>query len=777
MGVGPLSFIKKIATLLSGSVIAQLLTFASYPILTLWLAPEQWATLGIFSAFVGVFSVWSCGGLESAILLPDQHGAAYSLWRIARRWGIYLGALASVALSIGLWYFPEYFSDYYFVGMVLLTGLSVFLEGGILSTMQWNNRLEAFGVMSKSRMIQALVSLGLSIVLAFVVPKYNGVLVFAWVLGQLAAYVWLNWNLKHQLKIENVHHEPEHLAFASYAHFPLPSMISSLFNSISRQLPFFILPVFGNAALMGNFTLAHKVLSAPIAFIGASLTQVFNVKSSKGYRDGGDLHDWTKRWLWIFTVSSFIPLFIIIFFGNDLFRFFFGDEYQEAGTFAAYLAPWIFVLYWINPLSHLINVHHALKQHLYYNSMVLLLRGLSLWLMGVWMGFEAAVAGFGTIGLLAALFMASWLWRLSKNSKSEPLVNSTLNPQPLKIVFTGDVAFTGSYAKRLANNEEIWSNDVQRLFNDAAASVINWEGACTDRNIDRRRGDSIAQPFRALTYCIQRNINVFNLANNHILDEGAECAGNTTQKILDLGEMPLGLNTKGEWDWTPQYICLNGLTVALLAVEEDERKLDRLKLRRHLKTIRSNCDYIVLNYHGGEEYSDIPFPFKKRRLLSLIHEDIDVIIAHHPHVVQPEQRIGKKWIFYSLGNFIFDIAEQSGRNKIEQGALLQLNFFADRIEPIWTPLVLDNEKGIISVGNGQWLTDLQSKWESKDYLSLWTEECHRIRKEEQKLTSSMMVSKATEKEGHSSRMKWRSIFNPTRRTLLIGDWIYRWNNK
>jgi hypothetical protein len=92
-------------------------------------------------------------------------------------------------------------------------------------------------------------------------------------------------------------------------------------------------------------------------------------------------------------------------------------------------------------------------------------------------------------------------------------------------------------------------------------------------------------------------------------------------------------------------------------------------------------------------------------------------------------------------------------------------------------LVLDNEKGIISVGNGQWLTDLQSKWESKDYLSLWTEECHRIRKEEQKLTSSMMVSKATEKEGHSSRMKWRSIFNPTRRTLLIGDWIYRWNNK
>lgn len=762
---------------MSGSVIAQLLTFASYPILTLWLAPEQWGTLGIFSAFVGVFSVWSCGGLESAILLPDQHSAAFSLWRIARRWGIYLGALASAVLSICLWFFPEYFSDYYFVGMVLLMGLSVFLEGGILSTMQWNNRLEAFAVMSKSRMVQALVSLGLSVLLAFVVPKYNGVLVFAWVLGQLAAYMWLIWNLKRQLIQENIQHEPEHLAFASYAHFPLPSMFSSLFNSISRQLPFFILPVFGNAALMGNFTLAHKVLSAPIAFIGASLTQVFNVKSSKGNGTEGDLHDWTKRWLWIFSAFAFIPLLIILFFGSDLFLFFFGEEYKEAGIFAAYLAPWIFVLYWINPLSHLINVHHALKQHLYYNSMVLLLRGMSLWLLGVWMGFEAAVAGFGAIGFLAALFMASWLWRLSRRSMGKHHENSTLMSQPLKIVFTGDVAFTGSYAKKLANNLEIWSPDVQRLFDDAAASVINWEGACTKNTTDRRKGDSIKQPITALTYCTHRNINVFNLANNHILDDGIQQAGDTVQKILDLGEMPMGLNTKGEWDWTPQYICLYGLTVALLAIEEDEHDLNRLKLRRHLKTIRSNCDYIVLNYHGGEEYSDIPFPFKKRRLLSLIHEDIDVIIAHHPHVVQPMQRVGKKWIFYSLGNFIFDIVEQTGRNKIEQGALLQLNFFADRIEPIWTPLVLDNDKGAISVGNGQWLFDLQSKWESNDYLSLWTAECHRIRMEEKKLTSTMLALNTSGKSVRSNRMKWRSIFNPTRRTLLIGDWIYRWNNK
>ena len=764
--------------MLSGSVLAQLLTFASYPLLTFWLAPDQWATLGMFSAWVAVFSVWSCGGLEATILLPEKNSAAWSLWRIAKRWGLYLGLLSSFSLVLAVAIFPNFWSPYYFPGIILLMGCSVFLEGGILSSMQWHNRLETFSVMSKSRLIQSLTTLLFSVLLAFVVPNVNGVLVYAWVLGQVAAYVWLRWNMSAQLVKLSIAQEPAHLAYAAYAHFPKPSMLSSLLNSLSRQLPFFILPGFGSPAMLGNFTLAHKILTAPIAFIGASLTQVFNVQSSQSSSAAGQLHVWTQNWLRIFIFSSSVPLLLMMVWGSDLFAVIFGESYREAGRLAAYLAPWIFLLYWINPLSHLINVHQQLRPHLWYNVVVISARAMALWLAGTALGFDAAVMAYGVVGFLAALYMSIWLWKLSKNhgNDSSSLHVNNPNDLPLRIVFTGDVAVTGNYLNRLQQGKDIWSKEVQAFFDDAAATVINWEGPIAKGEGNRKKGEPIVQPEQALSYCTRNKINVFNLANNHIHDLGAEMAGKTVKAIQDQGEMVIGLNANGDWDWSPQYICLNGVTVALLAIHEDESPVSIFELRNRLKSIRQQADYIVLNYHGGEEYSDIPFPFKRRRLLSLIHEDVDVIVAHHPHVVQPIQQIGKKLLVYSLGNFIFDINEQHGREKIQNGMLLQLNFYKDRIEPKIIPLKLDNQNGEVAMGNNESLEALMKRWEGQSYWSLWTAECHRIRQEEKYLTQ-LQQSKGTDETSSKSRMKWISLFNPTRRTLLIGDLMHKFQKR
>jgi O-antigen/teichoic acid export membrane protein len=773
-----LSVFKKIATLLSGSVLAQVLTFASYPLLTFWLAPDQWATLGMFSAWVAVFSVWSCGGLEATILLPEKNSAAWSLWRIARTWGVYLALLSSMTMVLAVGFFPDYWSPYYFPGIIVLMGSSVFLEGGILSSMQWHNRLEAFSVMSKSRLIQSLTTLLFSVLLAFVVPNVNGVLVYAWVLGQVSAYVWLRWNMAAQLAKLNISQEPTHLAYAAYAHFPKFSMLSSLLNSLSRQLPFFILPAFGSAAMLGNFTLAHKVLTAPIAFIGASLTQVFNVQSSQSTSKTGQLHQWTQNWLRIFIGTAFIPLILLMFFGDDLFASIFGESYREAGRLAAYLAPWIFLLYWINPLSHLINVHQQLRPHLWYNVLVIFARALALWLVGTALGFDAAVTAFGVVGFLAALYMSIWLWKLSKNHGNDKstLHVSNSNDVPLRIVFTGDVAVTGHYLNRLQQDKDIWSSEVQVFFDEAAATVVNWEGPIAEDVGNRKKGEPIVQPEEALSYCTRNKINVFNLANNHIHDLGAEMAGETVKAILDKGEMVIGLNANGDWDWSPQYVCLQGVTVALLAIHEDESPVSIFQLRNRLKSIRQQADYIVLNYHGGEEYSDIPFPFKRRRLLSLIHEDVDVIVAHHPHVVQPIQQMGKKILVYSLGNFVFDINEQQGRDKIQDGVLLQLNFFKDHIESKMIPLKLDNLEGEITLGKNEFIEALMNRWEGQSYWSLWTAECHRIRKEEKHLTQRQF-SKAAQGKSSSSKMKWVSLFDPTRRTLLVGDLIHRFQKR
>jgi poly-gamma-glutamate capsule biosynthesis protein CapA/YwtB (metallophosphatase superfamily) len=76
-------------------------------------------------------------------------------------------------------------------------------------------------------------------------------------------------------------------------------------------------------------------------------------------------------------------------------------------------------------------------------------------------------------------------------------------------------------------------------------------------------------------------------------------------------------------------------------------------LKKDIASMRGGADYIVVNIHWGVEKSHIP----EERQISLAHAAIragaDLIIGHHPHVLQGIERYRGKIIAYSLGNFIF----------------------------------------------------------------------------------------------------------------------------
>jgi hypothetical protein len=92
------------------------------------------------------------------------------------------------------------------------------------------------------------------------------------------------------------------------------------------------------------------------------------------------------------------------------------------------------------------------------------------------------------------------------------------------------------------------------------------------------------------------------------------------------------------------------------------------------------------------------------------------------------------------------------------------------------PLELVNQKGEVTLGEEQYLKSLMNRWEGQSYWSLWTSECHRIRQEEKQLTQRQYAN-APQGSTSKAKMKWVSLFNPTRRTLLIGDLMFRLQNR
>lgn len=92
--------------------------------------------------------------------------------------------------------------------------------------------------------------------------------------------------------------------------------------------------------------------------------------------------------------------------------------------------------------------------------------------------------------------------------------------------------------------------------------------------------------------------------------------------------------------------------------------------------------------HAGNEYTEKPNDSQVNFAHAAIEAGADLIIGHHPHVVQPMEKYEGKYIFYSLGNFVFD---QMWSQETKQGLTIKVYFTKKEISKIsFLPVVTDN---------------------------------------------------------------------------------------
>jgi hypothetical protein len=90
-------------------------------------------------------------------------------------------------------------------------------------------------------------------------------------------------------------------------------------------------------------------------------------------------------------------------------------------------------------------------------------------------------------------------------------------------------------------------------------------------------------------------------------------------------------------------------------------------LAERLAAARERADLVLISVHHGPEYVHVPYKETVNRYHALIDAGADLVIAHHPHVVQGVERYKKGFIFYSLGNFSFG---SKTRRHLAKGARL-----------------------------------------------------------------------------------------------------------
>ena len=157
-------------------------------------------------------------------------------------------------------------------------------------------------------------------------------------------------------------------------------------------------------------------------------------------------------------------------------------------------------------------------------------------------------------------------------------------------------------------------------------------------------------------------------ASNHTIDEGYDGVKRTLDELDAAGLRHTGAARSAAEAARPLIVRMpNGVKVAQLAYSFGFNGLDRpagqpwLANLTDVPTIlaaahrakQAGADIVVLSLHWGVEYNLGATQEQQDEAHQLLASpDIDLILGDHPHVVEPAQRIGTKWVIYSMGNQI-----------------------------------------------------------------------------------------------------------------------------
>lgn len=264
----------------------------------------------------------------------------------------------------------------------------------------------------------------------------------------------------------------------------------------------------------------------------------------------------------------------------------------------------------------------------------------------------------------------------------------------LTIAFTGDVAFSQHFKD--AYRPSVVDGEIRSFLQSAQYVVANIEGPVTNRPIDSKWRLNHANPPEAADSLLGMHLNIWNLCNNHVLDCGSDAVFDSTRIAKRHGCIPLGIGSTEDERPKPLIIDGEDCRVGIFSITEDYRNSftdqkwivtidDTLYIQEQIHALKAQVDHIVVVAHGGGEYTSMPLPLERERYMKFLEWGADVIVAHHPHVVQNYERVGNKLIFYSLGNFIFDTPTQRQFRHTDRGILLRLTFSSQR-EIAWTYL-------------------------------------------------------------------------------------------
>lgn len=252
-----------------------------------------------------------------------------------------------------------------------------------------------------------------------------------------------------------------------------------------------------------------------------------------------------------------------------------------------------------------------------------------------------------------ALYLSTMLFLSCSNDKKE-----------LKILFAGDLMLDRGVRNHIEKKGMNYLfEDIKPLFKSSDIVIVNFECVASNASLSptKKKFTFRADP-KWLSSLSENGITHVTLANNHSVDFGEEGIRQTVANLNHSGITPIGYYSDETSSCLPTIIKKNKSSIAIFSscflnqkngfiCNENATTLSE-RIKKFKEINPSTIVFACL--HWGIEMELIPTIEQIAQAHHLINSGADVIIGHHPHVVQTIENYKGKYIFYSIGNFIFD---------------------------------------------------------------------------------------------------------------------------
>lgn len=272
-----------------------------------------------------------------------------------------------------------------------------------------------------------------------------------------------------------------------------------------------------------------------------------------------------------------------------------------------------------------------------------------------------------------------------------------------RIAFTGDMGFSSKYFRGTYDKEGLLDEEIINYLCDSDYTVVNVEG-CIGNGVSTASKPLVhANPPECVDFLKKINGNIWALANNHIADCGREGIESTLNIAAENGIQTVGIGLNLAQAEKPIIIENDGSDIGIIAVTEEETPQatentegsvswnNNKKISQMIAEVKTKCRWCVVVVHSGAEFCQLIPPSARKQYKKYLEFGADIVVGHHPHVVQNYEKIGDKIIFYSLGNFIFDTDYQRLQKYTEYGIFVKFFFGEDSFTWDYKAMKIDRE--------------------------------------------------------------------------------------